>query len=97
MEIKSDNSATITIDMPLEISSSNVGYLRFCGKGAVADSRIYITYQGTQTVTGGQWIDTGTTYAPALSAEDMNTVAEQAAAIVDNNLLSLIGSGEVSV
>lgn len=99
INIESENSATITINMPLQMGSASVecGYLRFCGQGAVADSHIYITYQGTQTVTGYQWFDTGKSYSPAVSDEDMTIIAEQAAAIVDNNLLSVIGSGEVSV
>lgn len=97
--INGDTSATITINMPLLFGATNVqcGYLRFCGKGSVADSHVYITYQDVQTVTGGQWVDTGTSYSPSISNEDLTTIAEQAAAIVDNNLLSIIGSGEVSV
>lgn len=97
--INGDTSATITINMPLLFGATNVqcGYLRFCGKGAAADSHVYITYQDVQIVTGGQWVDTGTSYSPSISNEDLTMIAEQAAAIVDNNLLSIIGSGEVSV
>lgn len=62
--INSETSATIEIAMPLLCGSANVqcGYLRFCGKGAVADSHIYITYKETQTVTSEQWVDTGIQY-----------------------------------
>ena len=62
--INSETSATIEIAMPLLYGSANVqcGYLRFCGKGAVADSHIYITYKDTQTVTSEQWVDTGIQY-----------------------------------
>ena len=62
--INSETSATIEIAMPLLCGSANVqcGYLRFCGKGAVADSHIYITYKEMQTVTSEQWVDTGIQY-----------------------------------
>ena len=62
--INSETSATIEIAMPLLCGSANVqcGYLRFCGKGTVADSHIYITYKETQTVTSEQWVDTGIQY-----------------------------------
>ncbi len=95
--INGQTSATLTIPIPLSHKGgTKVGYLRFCGLGTVTDS-VYITYKGMQTVTGGAWVDTGTSYTPSLSTDDLNAVAEQAAAIVDNNLLSVIGSGEVSV
>ena len=62
--INSETSATIEIAMPLLYGRASVqcGYLRFCGKGAVADSHIYITYKETQTVTSEQWVDTGIQY-----------------------------------
>ena len=62
--INSETSATIEIAMPLLCGSANVqcGYLRFCGKGAVADSHIYITYKEMQTVISEQWVDTGIQY-----------------------------------
>lgn len=94
--INGTTSAIITLPIPYTHASKTVGYIRFCGLGTV-DGTVYITYQDMQTVIGGAWVDTGTSYSPSLSAEDLNTVAEQAAAIVDTNLLSVIGSGEVSV
>ena len=59
--INSTTSATIEIDTPLLYGSGNVeiGYLRFCGKGAVADSHISISYQEPTTVTEEQWTNTG--------------------------------------
>jgi hypothetical protein len=50
-----------------------------------------------QTVTGGQWINTGTSYAPALSDEDKATIAEDVASMIDTQLLSVIGEGTVTV
>ena len=60
----SATSTTITVTILPTYSSSKipVGYMRFCGKGAVADSNIYITYQTTETVTSAQWVDTGIQY-----------------------------------
>lgn len=100
IKYNSANSTTMTINMPLTAkgaTSTEVRYLRFCGKGAIGDSNIYITYPYTEIVTGGAWVDTHTSYSPSISNEDMNTIAEQAAAIVDTELLSVIGSGEVSI
>lgn len=97
LEIHSDTSATLTFPVPLvNDANKTVGYFRFCGLGTVKDS-VYITYTDTQTVTGGQWVDTGTTYAPTLTSEEKAEIAEQAAALIDTELLSVIGSGEVSV
>ena len=94
----SEASTTITIQVPPTFGSAKVkiGYLRFCGKGAVADSKISITYQSKQMVTGSAWVDTGVTYTPSLSIQELDSIAEQAAALVDANLLALIGSGVVS-
>lgn len=92
------NSTTLTIDMPLTYGGVKtvISHLRFCGLGAIADSNIYITYPYMETVTKETWVDVGT-YAPALTDEDKAEIAEQAAALVDAELLSVIGSGEVSV
>lgn len=95
----SDTSTTITINVLPVYGSGKVpvGYMRFCGKGAVADSSIYITYPDTETVTGGQWVDTGTTYAPTLTDAEKAEIAEQAAALIDTQMLALIGDGTVTV
>ena len=76
--INSETSATIKIVMPLLVGSSNVkcGYLRFCGKGVVADSHIYITYKETQTVTSEQWVDTGIQYGGGLDEETAAKISE---------------------
>ena len=60
----SATSTTITVTILPTWGSvkTPVGYMRFCGKGAVADSNIYITYQTTETVTSEQWVDTGIQY-----------------------------------
>ena len=96
-QINGETSATLTIPIPLDHKGgTRVGYLRFCGHGNVTDS-VYITYQVTQTVEGGAWADTGTSYSPLINNDILTAIAERAASIVDNNLLSIIGSGEVSV
>lgn len=76
--INSETSATIEIAMPLLCGSANVqcGYLRFCGKGAVADSHIYITYKETQTVISEQWVDTGIQYGGGLDEETAAKISE---------------------
>lgn len=97
--INSDTSAALTLTPPLKYGSANydIGYLRFCGKGAASDSRVYITYQDIQTVTGGQWVDTGTTYAPTLTDADKQEIAESVAAMIDTEMLSVVGDGAVTV
>ncbi len=99
LEVNSDTSATITMNIPLvsDTGPTEVGYLRFCGKGTEAASNIYITYTDIQTVTGGGWVDTGTSYAPALTDEDKTEIAEQVASLIDTQLLSVIGDGVVTV
>ena len=61
----SETSAVLTVHMPPLFglkAPQEIGYIRFCGHGAVADSHIYITYNDTQTVTSEQWVDTGIQY-----------------------------------
>lgn len=96
--INGNTSAVLSIPVPLthKGTGKTIAYMRFCGLGTV-DGTVYITYKGMQTVTGGAWVDTGTSYSPSVSNEEMNVIAEQAASIVDASLLSVIGSGEVSV
>ena len=95
----SATSATVTVHVPPTVGSAKVkiGYIRFCGKGAVADSKISITYQAMQTTTGVQWFDTGTTYAPMLTADEKQAMVAEVAAMVDAQLLSVIGDGAVTV
>lgn len=46
---------------PLTYASGHIAfrYMRFCGKGQLSTSNIYITYKSTEKVQSGQWIDTG--------------------------------------
>ena len=62
--IGSDTSAVLTFIPPVIYGSASleVGYMRFCGRGAAADSHIYITYKEMQTVISEQWVDTGIQY-----------------------------------
>ena len=97
IEIISDTSAIVTIPIPLvNDNSKTVSYMRFCGLGTKTDT-VYITYLTTQKVTGGQWVDTGTTYAPTLTTEDKQEMANEVASLVDAELLNVIGTGAVSV
>ncbi len=93
----SNTSATVTITMPPTYGSAKttIGYIRFCGVGAIADSNVYITYPDTQTVTGSQWVDTGRIYAPVLSNEDKQDIIDQVIESIDTELLSVVGSGDV--
>ena len=95
----SATSATITINVPPTNGSARVpiGYLRFCGKGAVADSKISITYEVEEVVTETDWFDTGISYAPNVTEEDMKQLANDVAALIDNQILAMIGTGEVEV
>lgn len=95
----SNSSATLTIKMPPTFGSGKVkiGYIRFCGIGAIADSNVYIAYPAIETVTGGQWVDTGTTYAPNLTDADKQAMVEEVAELVDTQLLTMIGDGVVTV
>ena len=75
----SATSTTITVTILPTWGSAKtpVGYMRFCGKGAVADSNIYITYQTTETVTSEQWVDTGIQYGSGgLDAETAAKISE---------------------
>lgn len=74
-------------------AKKSIDYMRFCGRGAVADSRTSITYQAMQTATGVKWFDTGTYYAPNLSAEEKQTIVQEVTSMVDVQLLPVIGEG----
>ncbi|MBQ9082257.1 MAG: hypothetical protein IJY28_02015, partial [Clostridia bacterium] len=95
--IHGETSATLTITIPARYNGTDIGYMRFGGKGTEAASDVYITYQGVQTVTGGQWVSTGTTYAPALTDEDKQAMVDEITAMVDDQLLTLVGDGAVTV
>ena len=69
--------------------------MRFNTIGTSANSDISITYTGE--VTGGQWVDTQTTYAPTLTADDKAEIANQVAAMVDSELSEIIGTGAVTI
>lgn len=88
LEILSDTSAVLTIGVPLtsDTGPTTVGFLRFCGLGLVTDS-VYITYPDIETVTGGQWHDTGVTYG---GGQDAQLTAKVAALNNEGNLPSTI-------
>lgn len=95
--VNGQTSATLTLGIPLESDSGKtVGYMRFCGLGTVHDS-VYITYEDQGTSTGYQWKSLDISIKPSMTDADKAEIAEQAAAIIDAELLSVIGSGEVSI
>ena len=88
----SETSAVLTVHMPPLFgfgSPQEIGYIRFCGKGAVADSNIYITYSDTQTVTSEQWVDTGIQYGSS-GGLDAETAAKISALNNEGNSPSTI-------
>ena len=82
-----ETSATITINVPPTFGGGEltVGYIRFCAKGAVANSNITITYTGIST--GVQWYDTGATYG---GGQDAQLTAKVAALNNEGNSPSTI-------
>lgn len=82
-----ETSATITITVPPTFGGGEltVGYIRFCAKGAVANSNITITYTGISTEL--QWYDTGVTYG---GGQDAQLTAKVAALNNEGNLPSTI-------
>lgn len=56
-----ETSCIFTITMPPSYGAvgTEIGYLRFCGRGTIENSNIYITYEKTETVTREQWVNTG--------------------------------------
>ena len=87
VEYHNETSATITITVPPTFGKSAVpiGYIRFCAKGAVANSNITITYTGIST--GVQWYDTGVTYG---GGQDAQLAAKVAALNNEGNSPSTI-------
>ena len=97
--VDSNGNASITFTKtPTTNNANNDGvlrYVRFSGKGSSATVKAYVTYEAETT--GVQWFDTGTTYAPTLTADDKAEIAEEVASMVDAQLLSVIGDGVVTV
>lgn len=99
------DTTTFIIDLPRIHKAANsvnhtVHNIRFtCGTYQSTDtwatSEISISYQ--TTVTDMTWVDSGIAYAPAVTEADKADIAQQVAAMVDAELLSIIGDGEVSV
>ena len=87
----SETSATVTLSVPPTYgpSATPIGYIRFCAKGAVANSNITITYTGIST--GVQWYDTGVTYGGGQDAQLAAKVAalnNEGSAPAEYNLLT---------
>lgn len=99
--VDSNGNASITFTKtPTTNNANNDGvlrYIRISGKGSSTASSVYVTYEETEVTTGVQWFDTGTTYAPTLTAEEKQAMVEEVASMVDAQLLSVIGDGVVTV
>lgn len=75
-EFINEKNVVLTITVPKSYNGgANIGYIRFCGKGALADSKIYITYKTIQTVTEEAWFDTGVSYGASIDAETLDKIA----------------------
>lgn len=76
--IESNTSAVLTLTPPVTYGAGavEIGYFRFCGKGAVADSHIYITYEDMRTVTESAWVDTGVAFGSGGGGVDAETLAK---------------------
>ncbi len=91
-----DGSASLTFTAPATtLPGDPVTYLRFSGLGEAADVRVYVTYESR--VSGVQWVSTGMKYGPTLTAAEKAEIAALAAALVDVQLLSVIGDGAVQL
>ena len=93
--INGTTDAVLTINTPAKYNGNEIGFFRFCGLGTVK-SGVYITYKEMQMVTGGQWVDTGTTYAPTLTDEDREVMKNEIIDLIDEQLLSVVGNGAVN-
>lgn len=77
--INGEKSATLTITPPVSYASVKTPfrYIRFCGKGALNDSNIYVTYKDTEIVTEATWVDTGVAFGSGGSGGvDTETLAK---------------------
>ena len=91
--IDSAGNGRITFNStPTAKSGAGLRYLRLAGK-VFGTPHVYVTYQ--ETTTGVQWFDTGTTYAPTLTADERQSIVNEVINQIDTELLSVIGSGEV--
>ncbi len=91
------DTTTLVMDLPRynATGQKNVSYIRFSMMGDPANTTISIDYQGMKTER--MWVDTGIAYAPQVTEADKAAIAQEVAAMVDADLLSVIGDGEVSV
>lgn len=96
--INNNTSAILTISIPLthKGTGKTIAYMRFCGLGTQKDT-VSIKYKTIQVVSGGQWIDTNTTYAPILTDADKAEMTEEIVKMVDAHLLDMLGDGAVTV
>lgn len=92
----SETSGVINIPIPQTYAGSEIAYMRFCGLGTIDASDVYIMYTEKYVVSGMQWVDTGTTYVPTITEADKQEIANEVAAMVDDQLLTMIGDGTVT-
>ena len=99
--VEGDTTTLIMDNCPRKFANGNIIHnIRFtCGtynSGATwANSEISIEYRGMKTEK--IWVDTGKPYAPTITESDKQDIVQEVAALVDGELLSVIGDGEVSV
>ena len=94
------DTTTFIIDLPRSHMGTIAHYIRFtCGtynSGSTWEtSEISITYK--KVVTGYTWLDSGISYTPNVTEADKQEIVNEVVSIVDSELISIIGDGEVSV
>ncbi len=99
-----DGTATVTWDLPRTVKTTTgvgkqLGFVRVSVRDTVnsttnvENSDISITY--TQEEAGYHWVSTGIQYAPTLTEAEKAEIAQMAAALLDQQLLTIIGEGTV--
>ncbi len=97
----SDGNVSIVIDEPLRVnmdaSSAAISYIRWSGTGEPATTSVYVTYTTNEPLVTQGWESTGVKFSATVTDADKTAIAEEAAALIDTQLLSVIGEGTVTV
>ena len=96
INVSEDNLTTTILfnKAPALANGTAFKYLKISAKGSPATARVYVSYE--REVEETNWTDTGIPYAPALTEEDKQNLATEISALIDAEMLSLIGD-EVTV
>lgn len=94
------DTTTFVIDLPRDFVGTKIHYIRFtCGKtdGTETWAKTEISVSYKTTVTGKTWVDSGISYTPNVTESDKQDIANEVANMIDSELISIIGDGEVIV